>query len=461
MHNPNAQMRNDVSSPRNVAVRPVASPVASPTLDPAALAPYATYLRELLFRQCDASKIGPAALRALDGQLGEEMRRCYSRSALRSTGTFLTSPRLASRLAERLPRRSTSVPPDRVIDPACGGGDLLLAVARQFAISSDLAETLAAWGNAIIGFDINPGLVDIARMRLVLLALSRGAKWRGRDSESLGSFFPNVRVHDAYQPWRLGSSVATVLLNPPFSTTNAPPSCEWATGTVSHAALLVDQCSREVAKGTRLLALLPDVLRTGSRYERWRRHLCELNNVREIRPLGKFDAQTDVEVFMLDVTVGSPTRGSSYWGYRRTPCTTLGDRFEITVGAVVPFRLTARGRWLPYLTVREAVAWRTVDVPRRSIRFAGSTVLPPFVVVRRTSKATYRMRCIATLVVGREPVAVENHLLVAKPKDGTEATCAKLVEALRSPESNDWMNQRIRCRHLTVAALREMPLRAS
>ncbi len=54
--------------------------------------------------------------------------------------------------------------------------------------------------------------------------------------------------------------------------------------------------------------------------------------------------------------------------------------------------------------------------------------------------------------------AVENHLIVLRPKDGTIGKCKKLVKFLKGESTNQWFNQRIRCRHLTVSAVKDMPL---
>ena len=66
-------------------------------------------------------------------------------------------------------------------------------------------------------------------------------------------------------------------------------------------------------------------------------------------------------------------------------------------------------------------------------------------------------RAVGTIVVGQEPVAVENHLFVLTPNDGSLARCQELISALQSPRATQWFDQRIRCRHLTAATLRQFP----
>jgi hypothetical protein len=64
---------------------------------------------------------------------------------------------------------------------------------------------------------------------------------------------------------------------------------------------------------------------------------------------------------------------------------------------------------------------------------------------------------VATLDRGLESVLVENHLLVCMPRDHKLETCQRLIEALANPQTTEWLDQRLRCRHLTVTALREVP----
>jgi hypothetical protein len=52
---------------------------------------------------------------------------------------------------------------------------------------------------------------------------------------------------------------------------------------------------------------------------------------------------------------------------------------------------------------------------------------------------------------------VENHLIVLRPKDGTIGACREVLGILKDERTTRWLNERIRCRHLTVAALDELP----
>jgi len=133
------------------------------------------------------------------------------------------------------------------------------------------------------------------------------------------------------------------------------------------------------------------------------------------------------------------------------------DLFDVHVGPVVPFRLDGKGRWCAYVHSEQLPPWETVRKIDQRLRFKGTTYKPPFVAIRRTSKADYQLRCIGTLVTGDRPIAVENHLLIAMPRDKRVGTCKQLLDVLKRESTSVWMNERIRCRHLTVGSVGELP----
>jgi len=102
-------------------------------------------------------------------------------------------------------------------------------------------------------------------------------------------------------------------------------------------------------------------------------------------------------------------------------------------------------------------------VPRISEHrpFSGPAFNPPFVVIRRTSRPGDKFRAVGTAILGAKPVAVENHLIACTPKDGSVETCRVLLRQLRKPETNDFLNRTIRCRHLTVSSVKHLPLSIS
>jgi len=398
---------------------------------------------------------------ALDGQPGRELRKLYSPDSLRSTGTFFTGSMLASRLVDSAKGVITTAA--QVIDPACGAGDLLVACARHFPLRSTLVDTLKDWGTRLVGFDINSAFVEATRYRLALLALQRtGKATEGLSTTSppLAALFPKIRRRSGLQDWHLQAGVPLVVVNPPFAYGKAPKGNTWASGRVSQAASFVAKCIESVANGTRVLANLPDVLRTGSRYERWRQMVAKKTIVRSVKIAGQFDALTDISVFLLELEVAMPERTRISWARpirSRVTRRTVGNFFDVRVGPVVPFRLDGKGPWFPYAHSDELPPWETVRSLHQSVRFTGTTYKPPFVLIRRTSKPEYHVRCIGTLVTGAKPIAVENHLLLAIPRDKRVRTCKKLLKVLRQTSSSKWMNKRIRCRHLTVSSVRDLP----
>ena len=92
-------------------------------------------------------------------------------------------------------------------------------------------------------------------------------------------------------------------------------------------------------------------------------------------------------------------------------------------------------------------------------RFEGRLFEAPFVAIPRTSRPSDADRARGALVTSAKPVAVDNHLLVARPLDGTVGRCADLLDVLQMPSTSDWLNNVIRCRHLTVGALASVPWR--
>jgi hypothetical protein len=393
---------------------------------------------------------------ALNGQPGEELRRLVTVDDQRTAGAFFTGSSLAKRAAATI--LSTVGNGSIIYDPACGAGDLLLACANRFSICSTLQKTVAKWGRQLRGRDLHPEFVQAARYRLLLAALSRRPYAGDFDELLETSFFPNLKTACGIAEVDAYKQASHILINPPYTLSQAPRDCEWAAGAVSDAALFLDSCLGSVRAGTRIVAILPDVLRSGARYAKWRGRVLSRAEVKSIRLEGQFDRWADVDVFLLDLIAKPGTAGrTGPWKGPRRSSQILADEFDVSVGAVVPYRDKKYGRPYRYLHARGATPWVALRKLPETRRFAGTVHEPPFLVVRRTSRLGDKHRAIATVIGGAGAVAVENHLLVLKPKDGTLASCRALMKVLQSPETDRWLNQRIRCRHLTVAAMRSFP----
>lgn len=397
---------------------------------------------------------------ALDGQPSRELRKLYAADLLRHTGTYFTGSKLAHRLVN--PFKPKLDKAQRVVDPACGAGDLLVACARYFPLQTNLLGTLKDWGTKLAGFDVNSAFVEATRCRLALLALKRsGAVNESFGKSDLAKLFPNIRCGSGMEDWKLPDRPSLIVVNPPFSYGEAARECDWANGRVSKAASFMDSCIRNAKPGTRILAILPDVLRTGTRYDRWRKMIAEQSQICSVRIGGRFDELTQVDVFLLELEVGglAKRRNVSWARPVRKSQQSVKDLFDIRVGPVVPFRLDDFGPWFRYAHLETLPAWGTVRNLNQHIRFKGTTYKSPFVTIRRTSKSDCQFRCIGTIVTSKGAIAIENHLLVAIPRDKKVKTCKKLLDLLKLDSTSDWMNKRICCRHLTVSSVGDLPWR--
>ena len=392
----------------------------------------------------------------LNGAATRELRRTASLSDRKATGAFFTNPTLADRAVRALRVRCD----DRhvYLDPTCGAGDLLIAIARRLPLQSTVTATLSAWGKHLVGCDISSVFVRAARARLALLAMYRMGTREPIDPNILSDLFPSIATTDILTCPATYSLSDRVIMNPPFLPVNVPDSCPWSTGLTNSAAFFVESAIRNATRGTRLVAILPDVMRSGSRYHRWRSMLSRIATIEEVEPYGSFDNNTHVDVFLLCVTVHDPPDAlDPEWARPSNSQDTVSLRFNIHVGAVVPHRHPQVGPEHPYIHVGSLSPWSTkYRIPEKR-SFPGRVFTPPFVAIRRTSSPRDDKRAVATIVHGTDAVAVENHLIVCLPHDNSIDSCHHLLTRLRSSKTDDWLNRRIRCRHLTVASIAELP----
>ena len=392
---------------------------------------------------------------ALDGQPSEVLRRTVPIETRRRLGAFFTGSEL-SHIAVR-PIVHTLEKGSVILDPACGVGDLLLACASRLSRQGD--GRVEAWGHRLVGRDVQPTFVRAAQLRLKLRAIELGLG----TSNILGAkrrLFSNIRTGCGVADQAAIRDATHVLMNPPFARVQAPADCPWAGGLVSFAALFLSHCVAHAMPGTRVVAILPDVLRSGWNYRKWRAHVTNRSRIVSIRCRSRFARWADVHVFILSLVVQEPRKRVLVhvdWDKPRKNAESVGDHFRIGVGSVVHYRDPQRGAWQPYIVSRDLPAWDTVRSITRNRRYRGRLIAPPFVAVRRTSRPEHPHRAVGTLVRGSRPVAVDNHLLVLVPKDGTQRSCRALLRTLRNESTNLWLNRRIRCRHLTVDALTDLP----
>ena len=393
---------------------------------------------------------------ALNGEAAHAVRLAVPLDVRRQFGAFFTGVALSDRLAAHL---APPAPQDFFYDPTCGMGDLLLAVAKKLPLQKTLAQTLKAWGKQLAGTDLHPEFIQGTKTRLVLLARYRHG-WRAVPRASFLNHFPHIHVGDGLAQNRLFRRATHLLMNPPYGKVPAPSGCKWAGGQITEAATFMVTALERVTPPTEILAILPDVLRSGSFCKAWRNAISDLAEVRLVETYGVFDDHADVDVFLLRVLrrQEKESQQQNRWPSPNPVAeSTVGEFFDVNVGRVVPHRDPQTGPHYLYLHPRGVPPWGTMREVPETRQFQGKVFRPPFVVIRRTSRPGHPYRATATIVDSTRPVAVENHLIVCTPKDGQLTLCRSLMEHLKTEAVNTFLDNQIRCRHLTVPAVRGVP----
>lgn len=418
--------------------------------------PFVTEVRNLTAMQA-SGHWHAKALVALNGQAGMELEKRVSLFSRRRAGAFFTNHVLADRLLAKI----DFGPEPIVYDMACGAGDLLLASARIIGKKGSLKDTVGSWQRSIHGTDRVDHFVDAARARLLLQA----RVLHPSDDTLRKSEFESIAVGDGMKEEELIAKATHLVINPPFVSRRVAEDCEWASGKANLAATFVAHALKHMSAGAQLYAILPEVLRTGTRYLKWRELVAARAKLFTVESAGQFSGTADVDVFFLRLTRGEGADGQqSAWDEKpaqAAACVSLEEHFDVSVGPVVPYRDKHEGDAHPFATPQSIAAWKVVSasvIPQR--RWKGRLIRPPFVVVRRTSRPGDQYRATASIVSGCQPVAVENHLIVCAPKEGGLAACRDLRKALRTEAVNTHLNKIMRCRHLTVKSVREIPLSA-
>jgi hypothetical protein len=277
---------------------------------------------------------------------------------------------------------------------------------------------------------------------------------------STSGFFPGIRVADGLRQLAAYERATHLFLNPPFGLVEAPSDCDLAGGRITAAAIFVATALERARPGTELLAILPDVLRSGSFTARWRQRIEQLADVKLVEPYGIFDDSTDVDVFLLRAVrrkPGQPPTTHLWTTATNQTRSIIADFFHVHVGRVVPHRDPETGEEHPYIHPRCIPTWKIVRKFSAKRRHEGKVYKPPFVVLRRTSRPGHPYRAAATIISGIKSVAVENHLIVCEPMDGSLTACKNLMYQLKTETVNKFLDDRIRCRHLTVSSVAAIP----
>ena len=389
----------------------------------------------------------------LNGISYKLFRESTSIEIRRDSGAFFTGEIPANFIARQLRRNLSN--DSVVMDPTCGIGDLLLAHAGLLPMRPTLHHTLLGWGRILIGADVNREFIRLTKARLIMLA-----RFRGKFSSEVkfpDRYFPNIVCSDMNDALDLTRKADGFLFNPPFGIIKRVQSCEWSAGSVNSAAVFLSTLVKHKKKSAQISAILPEVLRCGSRYKGFRQSLIDQNISGSYRSLGRFDRWADVDVFATLISNGDAT---TLWQNKKPTKSAngvLSDHFDVRVGPVVPHRHDNRGPWRKFVCAKTTPRWSGGFTPKINRRFQGTTFTPPFVVIRRTSSPSDKQRAVGSVVLGNFPVAVENHLLVLKPKDDSVVSCRKLLKILSDDQTTQFLNTAIRCRHLTTGIVCEIP----
>lgn len=394
----------------------------------------------------------------LNGRASKELEKRISPQTIAKHGIYFTPPELAQITTKPL-LKNLNFAGIKIFDPTCGVADLLLQFCNKLPFSNDLTKTLNFWGESLMGFDLHQELIDVAKWRLVLKAISLGAKLRQNEKLDFNNLFPRLVKQDI-RFWKGKISPNTiVVMNPPFNQHTISKNITWSTGKTSYAAYFLDIVLKKSVPDTIIAAILPDVLRSGTRYHNWRDEVQNVMSIHDIDIFGLFSLSTDVDVFILrGIALKKQKKTTAYFYKRNNELKTIGQISRVNIGQVVPFRLTGKGNWMPYLTAKDFKTSEIVSSINKRIRFVGSGIKPPFVAIKRTSNPKDHLRIIPCIVKGNKNIAVENHIIIIKPLDGTIRTCKKIVSNLLNEQTKVWMNNRIRCRHLTALSIKELPI---
>ncbi len=395
---------------------------------------------------------------ALDGEAYTKLIELIPVDTLRTNGAFFTGSHLGKlAISDSLHGINNK---HMFLDPACGTGDLLTKCANSLPIETSLEATLEHWGKQLIGRDINPYFVKATRKRIALLAIKKGSRSISKKRLPLAKLLPQIKVGDALKERSIYLKATHIVTNPPYYMALAYENCVWGKGNINIAGVFIEKCLKVAKPNTVIIAILPDVLRTGTRYRNWRESITKFFTVKNIESFGQFDDIADIDVFIMTGVNKSKSESkfeAVNWGYQNTDSKKISDEFNVHVGPVVPHRHPNLGQWYPYLHARNLLPWGTVSKISEHRRFKGKTFKPPFVAIRRTSRPDDKFRAIGTLIKGDSNFSVENHLIVCLPKDGTLKKCKKLIKVLKDERTNNWLNKRIRCRHLTTTSIEETP----
>ncbi|WP_155273608.1 hypothetical protein [Xanthomonas arboricola] len=385
-----------------------------------------------------------------------------TRSDRREQGVFFSGDAWAQRMINLVDVSRWQ----RIIDPSAGIGDLLIAVAHRLPLGGTLGATLESWSRILCAVDLRASFLDIAWARIRAVAINRHAKLKDHEfslslNNKLLSEMPlSFKVADVMNFDFELKQGDCIVMNPPYQRMQAPENSIVGTGLRTAAGLHLEKLIKQAPPGVGIVALIPDVIRSGSSYRKFRLKIERLLDVKMLESVGHFGDSADVDVAILvGVTKAEAvSQLAPLVSSEEKPAITLEDVASIGVGPVVPHRTGENGNCVGYITTRNVPIDAEILHPSEFATYNCRLEQAPFLVVRRTSSPSDRRRARASLIRGNGLWLVENHLIIVRPKTPTIVECRRIHASLSDPRSDIWLNQKIRCRHLTVSVMKSLPI---
>ena len=424
--------------------------------DIAAFSEYSSEIKNILTNLTSKKSVKSKCIieNILNGKTTKALNDHVSLQYRKNNGIFFTGTQLSEKIANKIkPLLNDGI---SVIDPACGAGNLLLSCLNHLPKKNTLLETLEYWSNIVYGNDLYNEFINTAKLRFILHAINCYPNDKIPFIE-IDKYFHNLKIRNSLQIKKSNIKEACVVINPPFGYTKSNQNCNWTSGKFQIAGLFIEKIINDAHDGQNIVAILPDVLRSGSRYEKWRDFVCKNSNYLNIETCGRFDNNADVDVFILHIIKSlSPCEVS----FKKNQISkhTISNYFNICVGPVVPHRDPNSGPMCKYIHAKNAPANQIINEINEKKRYSGRTFNSPFLTIHRTSSPSDRQRCKVTVIDVKGTIAVENHLIVVKPKDNSLETCKKFQKILSLHDTTKWLNEEIRCRHLTVSSIKNIPV---
>jgi adenine-specific DNA-methyltransferase len=213
----------------------------------------------------------------------------------RALGEFFTPTEVAHHLLALTDYDPLRIPKHRVVDPACGSGNLLAAVVAKNveAVQSGLLEpatAVSSMNHNTIGFDIQPVAILLTRLQLLLASLpilDRSGLSNKNIYETLPFNWVQLRdpLSNPEDLWDLFASFDIVLGNPPFlkAAKDRLPFVgkyeDVLAGHINLYQLFLWWAIRAARTGGRVSFLVPQSMRSGQYFSKLRQAItdtCEL-----------------------------------------------------------------------------------------------------------------------------------------------------------------------------------------